>query len=94
VIEKSADRSAAKVGEEVTFVIKYTNKGTQPVSNITVVDSLVTRLDYVSESADSDRPAVFTTRVNNADSVELRWEIKDPLPAGESGMVKFVCRIR
>ncbi len=94
VIEKSADRSAAKVGEEVTFVIRYTNKGTQPVSNITVVDSLVTRLDYVPESADSDRPAVFTTRVNNADSVELRWEIKDPLPPGESGMVKFVCRIR
>jgi uncharacterized repeat protein (TIGR01451 family) len=94
VIEKSADKSAARVGEEVTFVIRYSNKGTQPVTNITIVDSLVTRLEYVPESADSDRPAIFTTRANSADSVELRWEIKDPLPAGKSGMVKFTCRIR
>jgi uncharacterized repeat protein (TIGR01451 family) len=94
VIEKSADKSTAKVGEEVTFVIRYTNKGTQPITNITIVDSLVTRLDYVPESADSDRPAVFTTRVNSADSVELRWEVKDPLPPGQAGLVKFTCRIK
>ncbi|MBY0588072.1 DUF11 domain-containing protein [bacterium] len=94
VIEKSADRSAAQVGEEVTFVIRYINKGTQPITNISLVDSLVTRLEYVPESADSDRPAVFTTRVNDADSVELRWEVKDPLLPGQAGMVKFTCKIR
>lgn len=93
-LEKSADKTSAKPGEIVTFVIRYTNVGKQPITNISVMDSLTARLEYIPESADSSRPAVFTSGPNEVDSLMLRWEIKDTLKPGDSGMVKFQIRMR
>jgi uncharacterized repeat protein (TIGR01451 family) len=93
-LEKSADRSAAKVGEIVVFAIRYTNLGRRPISNIAVTDSLTTRLEYVPDSADSDRPAAFAASPNNVGSTMLRWEIQTPLPPGESGHVRFSAIVR
>jgi uncharacterized repeat protein (TIGR01451 family) len=91
---KCADRSSAQVGDVVTFILKYSNHGGQPITDVAITDSLTTRLEYVSGSAQSDRPAVFTTQPNEAGSLILRWEVMGRLLPGASGVVRFQARIR
>ena len=94
VLCKWADRQSAQIGDVVTFHLKYSNVGGQPISDVAVTDSLTGRLEYIDGSAQSDRNAVFTTQPNEAGSVVLRWEIGGRLPPGESGVVRFQARIR
>jgi uncharacterized repeat protein (TIGR01451 family) len=93
-IIKWPDRCDARVGDVVTFFLKYMNQGGQPITNVAVSDSLTARLEYVPGSARSDRDAVFTTQPNEAGSLVLRWEVNGPLPPGESGVVSFQVRVR
>jgi uncharacterized repeat protein (TIGR01451 family) len=94
VLIKCADRPSAQVGDVVTFVLKYSNHGGQPITDVAVTDSLTTRLEYVPGSAQSDRPAVFTMQPNEAGSLILRWEIMGRLLPGASGVVRFQARVR
>jgi uncharacterized repeat protein (TIGR01451 family) len=94
VLIKCADRQAAQIGDVVTFILKYSNHGGQPISDVAVTDSLTTRLEYVPGSAQTDRPAVFTMQPNEAGSVILRWEIMGRLMPGSSGVVRFQARVR
>lgn len=94
LLVKWPDKCGAAIGEIVTFYLKYTNQGGQPITNVVVADSLTNRLEYVGSSARSDRDGVFTTQANEAGSLVLRWEINDPLPPGQSGTVSFQVRIR
>ena len=94
VLCKWADKHSAQVGEVVTIFLKYTNHGGQPMTDIAVSDSLNGRLEYVAGSAQSDRPAVFTTQENEVGSVVLRWEVSGRLLPGHSGVVRFQVRIR
>jgi uncharacterized repeat protein (TIGR01451 family) len=91
---KCADRLSAQVGDVVTFTLKYSNHGGQPITDVAVTDSLTTRLEYVPGSAQTDRPAVFTTQPNEAGSLILRWEIIGRLLPGASGVVRFQARVR
>ncbi len=91
---KLADTPAAKVGEIVTFTLRYTNLGSKPMSDIAVTDSLATRLEYVANSAVSDRDAVFTIQKNEAGSLSLRWEITGKLMPKEYGIVRFQAKVR
>jgi uncharacterized repeat protein (TIGR01451 family) len=94
VLIKCADRQAAQIGDIVTFLLKYSNHGGRPIADVAVTDSLTTRLEYVPGSAQSDRPAVFTTQANEAGSLVLRWEITGRLMPGTSGVVRFQARVR
>ncbi|HXG10469.1 MAG TPA: hypothetical protein VNK04_11970 [Gemmataceae bacterium] len=94
VLFKWADAQTAQVGDVVTFYLKYSNHGGQPISDVAVVDSLTGRLEYVPGSARSSRAAVFTMQENEAGSVILRWEISGRLLPGESGVVSFQARVR
>jgi uncharacterized repeat protein (TIGR01451 family) len=94
VLFKWADRHAAQVGDVVTFYLKYSNQGGQPITDVAVSDSLTGRLEYVPDSSRTDRDAVFTTQENEAGSLVLRWEISGRLLPGESGVVSFQARIR
>jgi uncharacterized repeat protein (TIGR01451 family) len=94
VLCKWADKHAAHVGEVVTFYLRYTNTGGQPMTHVVVSDSLTNRLEYVPGSAVADRAATFTTQVNEVGSAILRWEFGGSLPAGQSGVVRFQARIR
>lgn len=94
VLFKWCDAQAAKLGEVVTFYLKFSNHGGQPIADVAVVDSLTGRLEYVPGSAKSDRAAVFTTQENEAGSATLRWEISGRLLPGQSGVVSFQARIR
>lgn len=94
VLFKWADRQSAQVGDVVTFFLKYSNVGGRPITDVAVSDSLTGRLEYVPGSARADRPSVFTTQVNEADSLLLHWEINGPLLPKQSGVVSFQARIR
>ncbi|MFQ3593202.1 MAG: hypothetical protein SNJ82_08440 [Gemmataceae bacterium] len=91
---KCADKVSAKVGDLVTFSLKYTNLGARPLTDVAVVDSLSGRLEYVEGSSKSDREAVFTVRDNEAGSSLLRWEISGTLQPGETGRIQFQVRVR
>jgi uncharacterized repeat protein (TIGR01451 family) len=93
-LTKCVDRPVAQVGEIVTFTLQYSNKGGRPLTDVAVVDSLTTRLEYVPGSARSDRAAVFTFKENEAGSVILRWDIPGVLQPGETGTLTFQARIR
>jgi uncharacterized repeat protein (TIGR01451 family) len=94
VLQKWASACAAQVGDIVTFTLKYSNCGGQPITNVAVNDSLSGRLEYIPGSAKSDRDAVFTTQENEAGSLILRWEIGGKLLPGTSGVLTFQARVR
>lgn len=91
---KIASTPAAQPGDIVEFTIRYDNVGDSTVGNVVILDSLTTRLAYVPESAQSSRQAYFSFAENPADSLELRWEIDEPLKPGEGGLVRFKCKVR
>ena len=56
---KIADKSEAKPGEIITFTLRFDNVGEQKIGNVTIIDHLMPRLEYVAGSAQSSaaRPA-------------------------------------
>lgn len=91
---KLASTGAAELGEEVEFALRFDNVGDQPIGNVTIVDNLATRLEYVEDSAKSTLDSDFTTEPNEGGSLLLRWEIKEPLNVGQGGVLRFKARVR
>ena len=90
---KVASTPFAEPGDEVSFTLRFDNVGNQPIGNVTILDSLSSRLEYVAGSAQSSRKAKFSAQPNEGDSVVVRCELTDPLPPGEGGVL-FSCRVR
>jgi uncharacterized repeat protein (TIGR01451 family) len=90
---KQVDRSEAEPGDVVTYTITYRNMGNVPITSVSVVDSLLPRLDYVATSAKGPKGSVFTAGENQAGAQELRWDIGTLAP-GEQGSVSFQARVR
>ncbi|QDU63262.1 hypothetical protein Pan216_41400 [Planctomycetes bacterium Pan216] len=93
-LQKMVSAKYAKVGDTLTFKIRYTNKGHDPIDNIVIVDSLTGRLEFVPDSNKSERDANFTTEDNDVGSLLLRWEIKGSLEPGATGEVSFEAKVR
>lgn len=91
---KVASTQFAAPGETIEFTIRFDNVGDEVIGNVTLVDNLTTRLEYVPESADCPLPHQFSVQPNEAGSLVLRWEISDPLPTNEGGVIRFQCRVR
>lgn len=91
---KCASTDNALPGEEVEFTLRFDNVGTEPVGNVTIVDNLATRLAFVPESASASIDADFSTSENGAGSLVLRWEITEPVPPGEGGLLQFRVKVR
>jgi len=91
---KLASTGFAQPGEVVEFTLRYDNIGNREIGNVTLVDNLTTRLEYVPDSAKSSLPASFSTQSNSHGSLVLRWEIRDPLEAGKGGILQFKCKVR
>jgi uncharacterized repeat protein (TIGR01451 family) len=83
-----------KIGEEVTFFLKYHNGTNTTISDVVISDSLTARLEYIPDSTKSDRGCTFTTEPNEAGSVILKWALDGKLKPGEGGLIKFKARIR
>jgi len=93
-IVKVASREQAQPGDEIEFTLRFDNVGDELIGNVTIVDNLTTRLEYVPDSAECSRNARFVTQENDGESLVLRWEIIDPLAVGEGGIIRFRCRVR
>lgn len=94
VLCKTVDRNAAQVGDVVTFTLKYTNIGGNPIRDVAVSDSLTGRLEYVPGSQRTDRGASFTTQPNEDGSLLLRWQFPGDLLPGQTGVIAFQARVR
>ena len=68
--------------------------GDAPIGNVTLIDNLTTRLEYVDGSSKSSRDGEFFAAPNQGESLTLRWEFTDPLEPGQGGLVRFQCRVR
>lgn len=94
VLRKSVNPTTAKAGDVVEFTIEYFNVGQRPIENVSIIDSLTARLEYVPNSAGTDHRAIFTAGPNDVESAELRWDISDPIPGGGRGVVWFQAKVR
>ncbi|MEA1951176.1 MAG: hypothetical protein U9N87_07315 [Planctomycetota bacterium] len=91
---KIASTKTAKPGETVDFTLRFDNVGNQLIGNVTIIDNLTTRLEYVADSAQCSLPGKFIVKKNDVGSDILRWELKDPLNKGKGGIIRFKCRVR
>lgn len=93
-VDKWPDCCGGIVGSIITFFIRYTNVGGQPITNVIVSDNLISRFEYVPGSAQTSRAANFTAQPNNVGSTIVQWEIDGVLKPGEQGTVSFKVKIR
>jgi uncharacterized repeat protein (TIGR01451 family) len=107
-IVKLADRSSAKPGDIVTFVIRYDNVGDRELNDVTIVDNLTPRLEFVDDSATSDLPGDVVWEDNGEGSLVLTFKLDNPLPGRKvkdaaknrgkdirtGGVITFQCRVR
>jgi len=93
-VVKVASTQFAEPGDEVAFTIRFDNIGNQVIGNVTIIDNLSTRLEYIPDSAQSSVDAEFFTEPNEGDSLVIRCEIANPLQPGTGGVIRFRCRVR
>ena len=93
-IVKIASQQDAHPGELIHFTLRFDNVGDQPLANVTILDNLSRRLEYVAGSQECSRTAAFSVQENEGESLVLKWGLADPLPVGEGGVIRFQCRVR
>ena len=91
---KQASASEAEPGEEISFAIRYKNTGNRAIASVSVVDSLLPRLEYVANSAEGPPGTVFTAGDNRGGSFELRWDLPGVIAPGQEGSVTFKAKVR
>jgi uncharacterized repeat protein (TIGR01451 family) len=91
---KIADKSDARPGEIVNFTLRFDNVGEQTIGNVTIVDNLTTRLEYVEGSQSCSLKADFATELNEGESLVLRWAVIEPMKVRDGGIIRFQCRVR
>ena len=65
------------------------------MGNVTIIDHLMPRLEFVEGSAESSVPAEFKTEQKlPEESLVLRWEITDVLKVNQGGIIRFQARVR
>ena len=93
-VVKVASKIAARAGEKVQFTIRFDNLSSKRIGNVTIIDNLTTRLEYIVGTAECSVPAKLVTSRNDVGSKTLRWEVQEPLPGSEGGVIRFECRVR
>jgi uncharacterized repeat protein (TIGR01451 family) len=91
---KVASKISARPGEPVDFSIRFDNLTGRTIGNVTIVDNLTGRLEYIADSAECSLKSNFSFETNEEGSLVLRWEIIDPLAANTGGIIRFRCRVR
>ncbi len=91
---KRVSAQEAEPGDTLTYVIVYRNMGNTPIAAVTIVDSLLPRLEYLKGTSEGPEGTTFTTALNRTGSTELRWTLKNPLPPGVMGHVSFQAVVR
>ena len=94
LIQKTADKGVAAIGDIVTFTITYENRGDRPLTKVSLSDNLTPRLEFIAPSATTDRPGKFESEDNGEGSVVLRFILDEALPGRTKGSVTFQTRVR
>jgi uncharacterized repeat protein (TIGR01451 family) len=93
-IIKLADKKSAVPGDDIEFTIRYDNLGGREVHHIRIVDNLTPRLQYLDDTATSDRAGRLVLQDNGEGSQILIWELDEPLPGKTGGVITFKSRVR
>ena len=93
-IVKLADQSTAKPGDVVTFMVRYDNLGERELTDVRIIDNLTPRLEYIEDSATSERPGDIEVVDNEEGSLVLTFTLDEPLPGKTGGVITFQCRVR
>jgi uncharacterized repeat protein (TIGR01451 family) len=91
---KRAGSDTARSGEELDFTIFMLNSGDRPLTGIVLADALPARLSFVEGSAAASVPADFTATTGDDGATVLTWRLRETLPAGASGFVRFRTLVR
>jgi len=91
---KVASKESAQPGDIVEFTLRFDNIGSQLIGNVTILDDLVGRLEFLPGTAVASLASGFAPQLNSGGSLTLRFEITDPLAPGDFGVIQFQCRVR
>jgi uncharacterized repeat protein (TIGR01451 family) len=91
---KRVNAIEAEPGDTLTYAIVYRNMGNTPIRSVTIVDSLLPRLEYVGGTSSGPKGTSFSTAINRVGATELRWEIPGALAPGATGYVSFQAIVR
>ncbi len=91
---KRVDASEAEPGDTLTYTIQYRNMGNTPIRAVSIIDSLLPRLEYVPNSAQGPAGTIFTFGENRAGALELRYDLPGAIAPGTEGSVTFQAIVR
>ena len=91
---KVASKESAQPGEIIEFTLRFDNVGNQLIGNVTILDDLMGRLEFLPGTAVASLASGFSSQINVGGSLTLRFEITDPLSPGDFGVIRFQCRVR
>jgi len=91
---KRAGSDTARPGEELDFTIFMLNSGDRPLDGIVLADALPPRLAFVEGSAAASVSADFAAESGVDGATVLTWRLREPLPPGGSGFVRFRTMVR
>jgi uncharacterized repeat protein (TIGR01451 family) len=91
---KVASKESAQPGEIIEFTLRLDNVGNQLLGNITILDDLTSRLEFLPGTAVSSLKSGFLPKQSERGTLTLRFEIIDPLAPGDFGVIQFQCRMR
>jgi uncharacterized repeat protein (TIGR01451 family) len=91
---KIADKTSAKLGETVTFTLRFDNLGGRDLSQVRVIDHLSPRLELIEDSIACDLPAAHDITVSEEGGAVLEVRLDEPLAGETGGAIRFECRVR
>ena len=93
-VVKLVNAEEAEPGDTLTYTIQYRNMGNTPIRAVSIIDSLLPRLEYVPGSAQGPAGTVFTFGENRAGALELRYDLPGAIAPGSEGSVTFQAIVR
>ena len=91
---KRVDAAEAEPGDTLTYTIQYRNMGNTPIRAVSIIDSLLPRLEYVPNTAQGPAGTIFTFGENKAGALELRYDLPGAIAPGAEGSVTFKAIVR
>ena len=91
---KVASEQFASPGDDLSFTLRFDNVGNQVIGNVTLIDNLSGRLEYMEDSGQCSLDARILTEPSESGSVVLRCEVVEPIEPGQGGILRFRCRVR
>jgi len=93
-IVKLADKKTAKLGETVTFTIRFDNQGGKELYKIRILDNLSPRLQLIDESVTCDIAGELEISESAQGGEVLTFRVNEALPGNSGGSLTFQCKIR